>query len=131
MVKNKAPARLCCIFLVWSLSLSLPSRLGPIKAGPTCLSPTPLILRVPLDPAGAGPRQSHKTVTLHGITNSKAPCYPQLLSDLPANQRFPLKHLLEQLTQLRKHLYLPYYCIIKDMIGYTGEEVHGAMSEGS
>ena len=40
-----------------SLSLS-PSRLGPIKAGPTCLSLStmPFILRVPLDPAGAGPR---------------------------------------------------------------------------
>ena len=42
MVKNKATARLCCIFLVWSLSLSLslslPSRLGPIKAGTTFLS---------------------------------------------------------------------------------------------
>ena len=40
MVKNKATASLCWILPVWSLSLSLslPSRLGPIKAGPTCLS---------------------------------------------------------------------------------------------
>ena len=41
MVKNKATARLCRISwsgLSPSLSLSLPSRLGPIKAGPTCLS---------------------------------------------------------------------------------------------
>ena len=61
MVKNKMAARLCCIFwpgLSLSLSLSLPCRLGPIKAGPTCLlSLMPFILRVPLDPAGAGPMQ--------------------------------------------------------------------------
>ena len=43
MVKYKATARLCCIFpglVSFFLSLSLPSRLGPIKAGPTCLSLT-------------------------------------------------------------------------------------------
>ena len=61
MVKNKAladSARLCqtlctaiwSFFLCLSLSLSLPRRLGPIKAGLTCLlslSPTPFILTVP------------------------------------------------------------------------------------
>ena len=69
MVKNKATARLCRIS--WSglsLSLSLsppPSRLGPIKAGSTCLSlPTPFILKVPLDPAGAGSRQTGKPAVL-------------------------------------------------------------------
>ena len=49
MVKNKAlpdSARPCCN-PVWSLSLSLPRRLGPIKAGLTCLlTPTPFILMV-------------------------------------------------------------------------------------
>lgn len=76
--------------------------------------------------------QSHKTApTLDAITNSKAPCDPQFPSELPANQRVPFKHLLEQLTGLRKHLYLPFYCIIKDVIEDTDEEVHGAMSEGS
>ena len=76
--------------------------------------------------------QSHKTApTLDVITNSKAPCDPQLPSDLPANQRVPFQHLLEELTGLRKHLYLPFYCIIKDVIEDTDEGVHGTMSEGS
>ena len=58
MVKNKATARLCCIS--WSgLSLSVsPHSFGPFRAGPMCLLlPMPFILRVPLDPAGAGSRQ--------------------------------------------------------------------------
>ena len=54
MVKNKAlpdSARLCTPRLV-TLSLSLPRRFGPVKAGLTCLcllslSPTLFILRVP------------------------------------------------------------------------------------
>lgn len=76
--------------------------------------------------------QSHKTApALDAITNSEAPCYPQLPSDLPANQRVPFKHLLEELTGLRKHLHLPFYCIINDVVEDTDEEVHGAMSEGS
>ena len=63
MVKNKATARLCCIFLVWSLSffLSLSLSLADLALSRpvlrVSLSPTPFILRVPLDPAGAGPRQ--------------------------------------------------------------------------
>ena len=54
MVKNKdlpdsaAPPSGHCLSFSLSLSLSLPLRLGPIKAGLTCpLSLTPFILRVP------------------------------------------------------------------------------------
>ena len=55
MVKNKAfpdSARLCQTLCtpIWSFFLSLPRRLGPIKASLTCLlslSPTLFILRVP------------------------------------------------------------------------------------
>ena len=55
MVKNKATARLCCIFLVWSLSFSLSLSLADLALSRpvlrVSLSPTPFILRVPLDPA--------------------------------------------------------------------------------
>ena len=60
MVKNKATARLCCIFLVWSLSFFLSLSLADLALSRpvlrVSLSPTPFIPRVPLDPAGAGPR---------------------------------------------------------------------------
>ena len=66
-VKNKAlpdPAGLCTPCLVTlplSLFLSLPRRLGPIKAGLTCLLSLSCRRRssrgYPLDPAEAGPRQ--------------------------------------------------------------------------
>ena len=60
MVKNKATARLCCIFLVWSrlsLSLSLADLVLSRLVLRVSLSPSPFILRVPLDPAGVQPRQ--------------------------------------------------------------------------
>ena len=69
-VKNKdlpdssrlsAPPSGHSLSLSLSFSLSLPRRLGPIKASLMCLlSPflaAPFILRAPLDPAEAGPRQ--------------------------------------------------------------------------
>ena len=62
MVKNKATARLCCIFLVWSLSFFLSLSLADLALSRpvlrVSLSLTPFILRVPLDPASAGPRQT-------------------------------------------------------------------------
>ena len=82
MVKNKAlpdSARLCCTppsghSLSVSLSLSLPYRLGPIKAGLTCLlSPTPFILRVPLGSCRgwtlAG--KKHTTCSIHILCQEK------------------------------------------------------------
>ena len=57
MVKNKATARLCRTFLVWSLSLSLSLSLPGLVSLSLSHSLTPFILRVPLDPAGAGPWQ--------------------------------------------------------------------------
>ena len=57
-MKNKATARLLHIFLVWSLSFSL-SLADLALSRPVLrvsLSPMPFILRIPLDPAGAGPR---------------------------------------------------------------------------
>ena len=54
MVKNKAlpdSARPCCN-PVWSLSLSLPRRLGPIKAGLTCLLSLSLSLSNAIHPEG-------------------------------------------------------------------------------
>ena len=60
MVKNKATAKLCCIFLVWSLSFFLSLSLADLALSRPVLhvsvSPTPFILRVPLDPARVGPR---------------------------------------------------------------------------
>ena len=63
-VKNKAlpdPARPCCTpcLVTHTLSLYLPRRLGPIKAGLTSLSHRHRSSRgYPLDPAKAGPRHS-------------------------------------------------------------------------
>ena len=60
MVKNKATAKLCCIFLVWSLSFFLSLSLADLALSRlvlrVSLSLMPFTLRVRLDPAGAGPR---------------------------------------------------------------------------
>ena len=72
MVKNKAIARLCCIFLVWSLSFFLSLSLADLTLSRpvlrVSLSPTPFILRVPLDPAGAGPWQVALHSMAHGVS---------------------------------------------------------------